>query len=165
MRAVIRTIVVLLLVLLGGFSGLFMVKNGHWIELNLPIIEWNPEKPISVLQYETRVWFLLLVSFMGGVVLTLGAVLPMWIRFILERRRERQLYAGIEEELIDLRNLPISSALPYGDFDLEQPLSDSENSRDLASKNHLGVMETSDTDGSDEDEELQQICMSPNRPA
>ena len=110
---------VLLLVTLGGVLTLFMARNAQWVVIRVPLLNMSWSKPLSVMEYETPLALVMVACCVVGVLITVLAFLPASLRRAVERRRERRFIGDLEEELGDLRNLPVTSPAPLEDEDLD----------------------------------------------
>lgn len=116
LKALLVFLVVLLLVALGGVVGYFLVKNSHWVVIRFPVLALSWDDPFPVEEYDTPLPLVMAVSFAAGLVLGLMVFVPSWLRRAVERRRERRFIRGLEGELSDLRNLPVTDPAPLEDI-------------------------------------------------
>jgi len=120
---------VLSLIGLGIFIGLFLIENDGWIPVEVP--KWLRE---SFGNREVEVW---LPGLLGGWLLSLVAILGLvaWSMFYVWRRRQLEaLIQGLERELAGLRNLPFTDPAPLEDLD-EEP--DPDLGRELEDRHEL----------------------------
>jgi len=105
---------VLSLIGLGVFIGLFLVANGAWIPVEVP--DWLT----GILgDRKLEVW---LPALLGGWLLSLISVLALvgWSMYYVWRRRQYEsLVRRLERELSGLRNLPLKNPAPLEDLDEE----------------------------------------------
>ncbi len=113
-RILAITALVLSLIGLGVFIGLFLVANGAWIPVEVP--GWLT----GILgDRKLEVW---LPALLGGWLLSLIAVVSVfgWSMFYVWRRRQYEaLIRRLERELAGLRNLPLKNPAPLEDLDEE----------------------------------------------
>lgn len=105
---------VLSLIGLGIFVGLFLVENAAWVPIETP-----PWLQGLFGEREIEVW---LPALLGGWLLSLVTVLALfgWSLFYVWRRRQYEsLVKKLERELTGLRNLPFKNPAPLEDLDEE----------------------------------------------
>jgi hypothetical protein len=124
---------VVLLLGLGGVVGFFLFKNAQVVIIRFPGFAPRLDDPFPMLEFEGPLALIMAVAFICGVVVAmLLLVLPGWLRRGVERRREGRFIRGLEGELDDLRNLPISSPAPLEDVLEEGPRARAASEEDAA---------------------------------
>ncbi len=111
-------IVITLLVCLGSVLTLFMLRNAQWVVIRVPLLGTSLSEPLAVAEYETPLAAVMMAACLVGGVLATMAQLPFALRRAVERRRERRFMTDLEEELSDLRSLPVDSPAPMEDPEL-----------------------------------------------
>lgn len=115
MRTVRRVIVAALFVAVWYFGWRFATENSATLSIHLLAIQLEG----------VSVWVALICAFAGGGVVT-GAVMTLVVaRTKLVARRYRKAVVGLEAELHQLRNLPLSVEPPAGRVpapDLDDPV-------------------------------------------
>jgi uncharacterized membrane protein YciS (DUF1049 family) len=123
LRTVALFLGVVFLLALGGALSYFLVVNAQWVLVRFPGVRLRLEEPFALVQLETPLAAVMAVAFvLGFLAALLVMVLPGWLRRGVERRRERRFIRGLEGELTDLRNLPVTSPAPLEDLP-EEPRS------------------------------------------
>ncbi len=130
-RGALLSVVVLLLISVGVVLGFFMFKNAQWVVIHIPTVTMDWDAPFSVIEYETPLAMAFAAAFALGCVVTALIFLPARLRRALERRRERRFITNLEEELTDLRNLPLTGPAPLEDMD-DSPVDRDEDDRTSA---------------------------------
>lgn len=115
-KAILISAVILILVSLGATLGYFLIQNGSWVVVRFPTAQADLEQPLSLVEYETPLAVVMAVSMAVGFLLAVVLFFPSWIRRVWERSRERRFISGLEDELTDLRNLPVNSPAPLEDL-------------------------------------------------
>jgi uncharacterized membrane protein YciS (DUF1049 family) len=115
LRIAVTSFVVVLLVALGAVVGLFLVQNAQWVVLRAPWLRFRLDDPFLVAEYETPLYAVMAAAFVVGFALAVLLFIPFWLRRSVERGRERRFVRGLEEELTDLRNLPVDHPAPLED--------------------------------------------------
>jgi len=90
--------------------------------VRLPWLRPALEDPFSVVEYEARLYLVFAIAFAAGLLLAVLLFIPSWILRTWERGKEHRALRGLEGELIDLRNLPVTSPAPLEDVP-DEPLS------------------------------------------
>lgn len=121
LRGLLFALVILLLVIMGGTIGYFMVQNAQWVVLRFPAVQADWSDPLPMMEFETPLPVVMAVSFGLGLVLAVLIFSPSWLRRAWERRQERRFINSLEGELTDLRNMPVTDPAPLEDID-EIPL-------------------------------------------
>jgi len=116
LKAILVSVLILLLVSLGATLGYFLIQNGSWVIVRFPTAQVDLEQPLSLVEYETPLAVVMAVSMGVGFLLAVVIFFPSWIRRVWERSRERRFITGLEDELTDLRNLPVNSPAPLEDL-------------------------------------------------
>lgn len=116
LKAILISVVILILVSLGATLGYFLLQNGSWVVVRFPTAQADLEQPLSLVEYETPLAVVMAVSMGVGFLLAVVLFFPSWIRRVWERSRERRFITGLEDELTDLRNLPVNSPAPLEDL-------------------------------------------------
>ena len=112
-------IVITLLVCLGSVLTLFMLRNAQWVVIRVPLLGTSLSAPMAVAEYETPLAAVMVAACVVGAVLATVAQLPFVLRRAVERRRERRFMVDLEQELSDLRNLPVTGPAPLEDTEAE----------------------------------------------
>jgi hypothetical protein len=121
LRSVALFVVVLLLLAAGGVLTYFLIINGQWVVVRFPAVRGRLDDPFGMVELETPLGVVMALAFVVGFALALLLmVLPGWLRRGVERRRERRFIRGLEGELTDLRNLPLSQPAPLEDLPEER---------------------------------------------
>jgi hypothetical protein len=107
---------VTLLIALGALVGYFLFKNAQWVIIRFPTVAARWEDPFPLDEFEAPLSLIVALSFIAGFAAALLLlVLPGWVRRGVERRREQRFIRGLEGELDDLRNLPVTEPAPLED--------------------------------------------------
>jgi uncharacterized membrane protein YciS (DUF1049 family) len=115
LRLTAIALVALLLIAVGAIVGLFLVQNAHWIIVRVPFLRLQWDDPFPLVEYETPLYAVMAVAFVAGFLLAMPLFLLGWLRRSVERGRERRMIRGLEGELVDLRNLPVTNPAPLED--------------------------------------------------
>jgi len=121
LKALVLTVLILLLVVLSGTLGYFMVLNAQWVVVRYPMIPTSLHDPVPLLEYETPLAAVMAVAFVLGFLLAALFFAPSWLKRAWERRQEHRFITNLEGELSDLRNMPVNDPAPLEDID-EEPL-------------------------------------------
>jgi hypothetical protein len=121
LKGLILAVLILLLVIVSGTLGYFMVLNSQWVVVRYPMIPDNLSDPVTLLEYESPLALVMAAAFGAGLLLGLLLFAPSWLKRAWERRQERRFITNLEGELTDLRNLPVNEPAPLEDLD-EEPL-------------------------------------------
>jgi hypothetical protein len=111
LRFIATATIILSMIGLGVFAGLFLVANSGWIPVNIP--PWLTgvfgERPHEV-------WLpALIAGWLASAILL--AALVLWSMFYVWRRRQYESLVGrLERELAKLRNLPFVEPAPLEDL-------------------------------------------------
>ncbi len=113
---------IILLIALGGVLTFFLLRNAQWVVIRVPMLEPSWSDPLAVAEYETPLALVMVGACAVGALLALLALVPATLRRAVERRRERRFLGDLEQELSELRNLPVTSPAPLEDeaLDLER---------------------------------------------
>lgn len=123
LRSVLIFLGVILLLALGGVASVFLVQNSRWVTIRFPGLSFSWDAPFPMVEFETPLAVIIAAAFaLGFVTALLLLVIPGWIGRGVERQRERRFIRGLEGELTDLRNLPVTSPAPLEDVP-EEPMS------------------------------------------
>jgi uncharacterized membrane protein YciS (DUF1049 family) len=117
LRGILIFLVVLLLVILGGTVGYFMVQNAQWVVVRFPTVQTDWSDPVPLVEYETPLPVVMAFAFGVGFLLAILIFAPSWLKRAVERRRERRFITNLEGELTDLRNMPVTHPAPLEDID------------------------------------------------
>jgi hypothetical protein len=123
LRALLAFALLLLGVALLWVVFTFGSQNAHWVIVRIPTLQWQWENPFPNIEYEARLWLVMLTCVLVGFCLALPIFLFSSMRRGMERRRERRFIKGLEAELVDLRNLPVTNPAPLEDVP-EDPIGD-----------------------------------------
>jgi hypothetical protein len=115
LRLTAIALAVVLLVVIGAVVGLFLVQNAHWVILRAPFLRLQWDDPFPLVEYETPLYAVMAVAFVAGFLLAMPLFILGWLRRSVERGRERRMIRGLEGELVDLRNLPVTNPAPLED--------------------------------------------------
>ena len=111
LRLAATATVILSMIGLGVFSGLFLVANAGWVGVAIP--RWLQ---IFFGSKPHEVWLpALIAGWLASIVLL--AALVLWSLFYVWRRRQYEALIGrLERELAKLRNLPFTEPAPLEDL-------------------------------------------------
>jgi len=117
LRNVVLVIVCVLLVgCAGGILAVFVMGNGAWVTVRIPEPTWR-WPPVLMVEWEAQLGWLLIGTFVAGLISLVGlVVVPTALRRAFQRRRDLRHIRALEQELADLRNLPIAAPAPFEDF-------------------------------------------------
>jgi len=108
---------IVFLLAVGGVLSYFLIINSQWVVLRFPGLSLRWDAPFPTLEVETPLAVVMAVCFvLGFFAAALLIVVPTWLRRGVERRRERRFIRGLEGELTDLRNLPLTTPAPLEDL-------------------------------------------------
>lgn len=111
---------VLGLALASAWLGAFAMRNSQLIVLRVPEPRLDLAAPLETVIWESQASWLVLGAFLCGAVAVIFAVIvPMSLRRGYQRHRDRRLIRQLEDELADLRNLPILSPAPLEDLEAD----------------------------------------------
>jgi uncharacterized membrane protein YciS (DUF1049 family) len=119
LKGLILTVLILLLVVLSGTLGYFMVLNAQWVVVRYPMIPTSLNDPVPLLEYEAPLAAVMACAFGVGFLLSMLFFAPSWLKRAWERRQERRFINNLEGELSDLRNMPVTDPAPLEDIDEE----------------------------------------------
>jgi len=111
LRLIATATIIMSMIGLGVFAGLFLVANSGWIPVNI-----HPWLVGLFGEKQHEVW---LPGLFAGWLLTaiLFAALVLWSMFYVWRRRQYEALVGrLERELAKLRNLPFVEPAPLEDL-------------------------------------------------
>lgn len=116
----LRSIGVLLSVLLflciGAVLAVFLIRNDHWVVIRFPGLGLDVTEPFTITEWEAPLYVVILSSTLIGGLLATLIYLPLWLRRSVRLNRDRRFIDALEEELTDLRNLPVNAPAPLEDI-------------------------------------------------
>lgn len=114
LRALLRNLTKLVLLGLGGVLGAIVVvwarANSDWATLRLPPM-MVPGSNESV-EYEARVYALVVLSFAAGLLASVWIALTIWVRAVRRERRLARALERLEAQVAETRGLRLGSAEP-----------------------------------------------------
>lgn len=116
LRSVLFFLFILLVLMAGGVMTLFLMQNGQWVVVRIPTVVWNWSSPLAVTEFETPLSVAVMLSFALGAFLVGLMTIPVAIQRAVQRNRDRRFIDGLEGELVELRNLPVTNPAPFEDI-------------------------------------------------
>jgi len=108
------TLLVLMLLLLGGAVALFFSENSQWVLVSWPVPRFSLSEPFGMRTMEVLLGVLAAGWVLAGMLLLAALVLfPLYLR---HARQYRSTIRRLEKELVSLRNLPLKAPAPLEDL-------------------------------------------------
>jgi hypothetical protein len=119
-RKILLALAVIVVALFVSAVAAFMYVNDHWVLVRFPTVGGGLEHPFQIEEYDASLPLVMGAAAAAGFGLALLLFLPSWLRRAVERHRERRFISTLEDELIDLRNLPVDHPTPLEDIEDER---------------------------------------------
>lgn len=108
------TLLVLVLLLVGGAVALFFSENNQWVVVSWPVPRLSLSDPFGLRTVEVLLGAVAAGWVAAGLLLFAALVLfPLYLR---RSRQYRSTIRRLEKELVSLRNLPLKSPAPLEDL-------------------------------------------------
>ncbi|MCB9556084.1 MAG: LapA family protein [Deltaproteobacteria bacterium] len=122
LRAVAMVAGILAFLCLGGALASFAALNTHWVIVRAGVVTFDGLEPSMVVrEWDAQLYGLLLGALIAGWCAATLAYLPLWLRRTMRANRDRRYIDELEQELVELRNMPVTNPTPLEDLPDETP--------------------------------------------